>query len=127
MVHRDIKPANILLEEGVERVTITDFGLARAVDDASDDRSGVAVRAPQYTCLPSRLAASRSMLAAICFRGVLYAMCAWSIAVRCAGRLTKVLHPSPNDDPTPVCRNQLRCPELAPVTAHYRATRGQAS
>lgn len=33
LVHRDIKPANILLEEGVERVTITDFGLARAVDD----------------------------------------------------------------------------------------------
>ena len=33
VVHRDIKPENVLLEEGVERVTITDFGLARAVDD----------------------------------------------------------------------------------------------
>src|SRR5262249_16135312 len=32
LVHRDIKPANILLENGVERVKITDFGLARAVD-----------------------------------------------------------------------------------------------
>ncbi|MGB7344672.1 MAG: serine/threonine-protein kinase, partial [Pirellulaceae bacterium] len=30
LVHRDIKPANILLENGVERVQITDFGLARA-------------------------------------------------------------------------------------------------
>src|SRR5439155_24154804 len=30
LVHRDIKPANILLENGVERVKITDFGLARA-------------------------------------------------------------------------------------------------
>src|SRR5262249_59802954 len=35
LVHRDIKPANILLENGVERVKITDFGLARAADDAS--------------------------------------------------------------------------------------------
>jgi serine/threonine-protein kinase len=35
LVHRDIKPANILLENGVERVKITDFGLARAVADAS--------------------------------------------------------------------------------------------
>jgi anti-sigma factor RsiW len=35
LVHRDIKPANILLENGVERVRITDFGLARAMDDAS--------------------------------------------------------------------------------------------
>jgi serine/threonine protein kinase len=35
LIHRDIKPANILLENGVERVKITDFGLARAVDDVS--------------------------------------------------------------------------------------------
>jgi len=28
LVHRDIKPANIMLENGVERVKITDFGLA---------------------------------------------------------------------------------------------------
>ena len=48
LVHRDIKPANILLEEGVERVKITDFGLARAMDDASLTRSGVIAGTPQY-------------------------------------------------------------------------------
>lgn len=48
VVHRDIKPANILLENGVARVRITDFGLARAVDDASLTQSGVVAGTPQY-------------------------------------------------------------------------------
>jgi anti-sigma factor RsiW len=48
LVHRDIKPANILLENGVERVKITDFGLARAVDDASLTQSGVVAGTPLY-------------------------------------------------------------------------------
>ncbi len=48
LVHRDIKPANILLEDGVERLRITDFGLARAADDASLTHSGVIAGTPQY-------------------------------------------------------------------------------
>jgi serine/threonine protein kinase len=48
LIHRDIKPANILLEQGVERVTITDFGLARAADDASVTRTGIIAGTPQY-------------------------------------------------------------------------------
>lgn len=48
LVHRDIKPANILLPESVERVLITDFGLARAADDASLTRSGVIAGTPHY-------------------------------------------------------------------------------
>jgi WD40 repeat protein/serine/threonine protein kinase len=48
LIHRDIKPANILLENGVERVKLSDFGLARAVDDASLTQSGVVTGTPQY-------------------------------------------------------------------------------
>ncbi|MCA9183528.1 MAG: serine/threonine protein kinase, partial [Planctomycetales bacterium] len=48
LVHRDIKPANIMLEPGVERVQITDFGLARAVDDAALTMTGIIAGTPQY-------------------------------------------------------------------------------
>jgi serine/threonine protein kinase len=48
LVHRDIKPANILLESGIGRVKITDFGLARAADDVSITQVGTIVGTPQY-------------------------------------------------------------------------------
>ncbi len=48
LIHRDIKPSNLLLENSVERVKITDFGLARALDDASITDSGVVLGTPHY-------------------------------------------------------------------------------
>jgi serine/threonine protein kinase len=49
LIHRDIKPSNILIEDGPQqRAKITDFGLARAVDDASLTRSGVVAGTPLY-------------------------------------------------------------------------------
>ena len=48
LIHRDIKPANILLEQDVSRVMITDFGLARAADDAAITQTGWLAGTPHY-------------------------------------------------------------------------------
>ena len=76
LVHRDIKPANILLENGVERVLITDFGLARAVDDATLTCSGIIVGTPQYMAPEQAQGVSLDHRADLFSLGsVMYAMC----------------------------------------------------
>src|SRR5206468_3906977 len=76
MIHRDIKPANILLENGVERVKLSDFGLARAVDDASLTQSGVVAGTPQYMSPEQARGEAVDHRADLFSLGsVLYAMC----------------------------------------------------
>lgn len=48
MVHRDIKPANIMIEDGTQRVKLTDFGLARATDDVRLTKTGMVTGTPLY-------------------------------------------------------------------------------
>jgi serine/threonine protein kinase len=76
IVHRDIKPANIFLDQNVERVQLMDFGLARAVDDASLTRSGTLAGTPQYMSPEQTRAETvdhRSDLFSL--GSVMYAMC----------------------------------------------------
>lgn len=48
VIHRDIKPSNVMLDAGVETALITDFGLARTIDDATLTRSGAITGTPEY-------------------------------------------------------------------------------
>lgn len=76
LVHRDVKPANILLETNVDRVLLTDFGLARAVDDATLTRTGIIAGTPQYMS-PEQANGDAVDLRSDLFSlgGVLYSMC----------------------------------------------------
>jgi WD40 repeat protein/serine/threonine protein kinase len=48
LAHRDIKPANILLENSVQRVKITDFGLARLAEDSPPGAGKLLAGTPLY-------------------------------------------------------------------------------
>jgi len=48
IVHRDIKPGNVLWDVESGRYKLTDFGLAKALDDVSLTRSGTLVGTPEF-------------------------------------------------------------------------------
>ena len=76
LVHRDVKPSNILLDGTVERALLTDFGLARAVDDASLTRSGTITGTPQFMAPEQARGESVNQRSDLFSLGaVIYAMC----------------------------------------------------
>lgn len=48
LVHRDLKPSNVLLEVDGTRALLTDFGLVRAMDDATLTHSGMLAGTPYF-------------------------------------------------------------------------------
>ncbi len=63
VVHRDIKPDNILLDKDTGRAMVTDFGIARAVQESGDSRltaTGVAIGTPAYMS-PEQAAGDREI------------------------------------------------------------------
>jgi WD40 repeat protein/tRNA A-37 threonylcarbamoyl transferase component Bud32 len=77
LIHRDIKPANVLLENGVQRVKITDFGLARAAADAGLTEHGVIAGTPQFMAPEQARGEPTSERSDLFSLGaVLYALCA---------------------------------------------------
>jgi serine/threonine protein kinase len=76
LVHRDVKPSNILIEEGVDRTLLTDFGLARASDDASLTHSGHVPGTPHYMSPEQARGESADQRSDLFSLGsVMYAMC----------------------------------------------------
>ena len=102
LVHRDVKPSNILLENGIQRVKLTDFGLARAVDDASLTQSGVIAGTPQYMAPEQANGDAVDHRADLFSLGsVMYAMCVGHSPFRASttmGVLKRVCH----DPPRPI-------------------------
>jgi serine/threonine-protein kinase len=102
LVHRDIKPANILLDRGVERVRVADFGLARAASEATETASGMLAGTPQYMS-PEQIhrdaCDARSDLFSL--GSVMYAMCTGHAPFR-AESVFAVLQRIVHDEPRPV-------------------------
>src|SRR5262249_28064108 len=124
------KPSNILLENGFELVQITDFGLARAVDDASLTRSGVIAGTPQYMS-PEQAGGEKVDHRSDLFSlgSVLYALCAGHAPFR-AGTTMAVLKRVCEQTPRPLRESNPEIPDwlealLARLPAKGRAGRSQ--
>jgi eukaryotic-like serine/threonine-protein kinase len=112
LIHRDIKPGNILLEGGSQKVKITDFGLARAADDASISQSGVIAGTPMFMAPEQALGHPIDQRADLfSFGSVLYQMVSGRSPFRAPSALA-VLKRVAEETPRPI-------PEIIPETPDW--------
>jgi serine/threonine protein kinase len=105
LIHRDIKPANLLLENGLARVKITDFGLARMADDAQLTQNGVVAGTPEYMAPEQARGEQMDHRADLFSLGsVLYALCTGVPPFRSSTTLAVL---SQVNDQTPTSIRQL--------------------
>ena len=102
LVHRDVKPANILLENGVERAKLVDFGVVCALEEARMTVEGelvgtVAYMSPEQT--QSRNIDYRSDLFSL--GSVIYTMCTGHSPFRSKNVLAAANRIN-NDSPRPI-------------------------
>jgi hypothetical protein len=102
LIHRDVKPANLLLEDGLVRVKITDFGLARTADDVGLTQAGVVAGTPEYMA-PEQARGEQVDPRADLFSlgSVLYACCTGRPPFR-GSTSVAVLHQVNDQEPMPV-------------------------
>ena len=122
LVHRDIKPENIMLGEGVERVTLTDFGLARSVDDASVTQHGTIAGTPQYMSPEQARGESVEQASDLFSLGsVLYTLCTGCIPFRAEsshGVMRKII----DEEPVPIRQLNPEIPQwLCDIVAKLMA------
>jgi serine/threonine protein kinase len=123
LIHRDVTPGNILLENGVQRVKITDFGLARAsAGDAGLTQSGVIAGTPLYMSPEQARGEPLDQRSDLFSLGsVLYTLCTGSPAFQ-AGNMLGVMKRVCEEAPRPIREINPDIPEsLAAIVTRLLA------
>jgi len=114
VIHRDIKPDNILLDKESGRAMVTDFGIARAIQEGADSRltaTGVAIGTPAYMS-PEQAAGDREIdgrTDLYALGVVAYQMLAGRLPFQ-AGSTASMLMKHITERPTPLSQLRPDCP-----------------